>query len=147
MENVLVACSNVCALYPISLAYNAGDHVGTFVLSASLVTSFISHLVENHKHGMPGFVRVSNHTSLLWNRADVVCAYGVVLYVGWIYFAKFPYGFYDAKMVHLAIALACGAISEWDKSAATKWRVFIPFHCAWHVLIFYLVGKVLNVVY
>ncbi len=52
--NLLVAVTNFPAIYAIILAINKHDILTALVITYIASASFLSHLVENHKHGMYG---------------------------------------------------------------------------------------------
>ena len=65
MENVIVALSNYPAILPINTALDNRDF-GTFaVINFVATASFISHLFENHKHGMPGVLNIFGYSLLI----------------------------------------------------------------------------------
>lgn len=85
MENLIVALSNFTCLDPIWKSYDQGDDIITFCsISFVSLASFVSHLFECHKHGMPGISGFLNaypmeEVSYVLNRFDVL---GVFLLFG-----------------------------------------------------------------
>lgn len=140
MENLLVALSNYPVLDVINLAYARGDVLTLTIVSYVGLGSFLSHLFENHKHGMPGWY-LSQETSYALNRIDVS---GVILTIarfGYLYYCK--YGLTYAVLMEntLLVCLALvgvmlNLLSEHDKyNANLKW-LYIPTHALWHIIIF-----------
>lgn len=70
-ENLIVAVSNFPAIYPIITCYQNQDYITLITIGFVAIASLLSHVVENHKHGMPG-IGVSNQISYLLNRFDVL---------------------------------------------------------------------------
>lgn len=108
--------------------------VGTF--------SFLSHLVENHKHVMTGFFEVSKSTSYILNRLDV---FGVLLvFARFLYLYGTRFGFsLEFVIKHylltgmLIAAFLLNLLSEYDKIPATK-KIFVTTHSMWDVGCLYI---------
>lgn len=71
MLNYIVALSNLPILCPLKLAIMNGDYWTGASIGFVGSMSFISHLIENHKHGMEG-IGLSKQVSYLLNRFDVL---------------------------------------------------------------------------
>ena len=52
--NLILAFSNIFAFYPVYYSYIKNDIITMLIILAVSIASVISHLFENHKHGMPG---------------------------------------------------------------------------------------------
>lgn len=74
--NIFVAATNAPGVLPIMRSYNSRDYLTCGCLIFAVGMSAISHLVENHKHGMPGIPGVNKSISMLTNQLDRA---GVVL--------------------------------------------------------------------
>ncbi|AKI80017.1 hypothetical protein QJ850_gp682 [Acanthamoeba polyphaga mimivirus] len=152
MENLIVAISNFPALFPIGLSLLKKDFITFGIITFVSTASFISHLIENHKHGMSG-IGFSQRTSYVWNRLDVL---GCVLSI-----ARFSYLYYNihglsvvsivnnkwlfAMIIPAFILLR---VSEYDKYNPNLKTRYIITHCMWHVCIFNLMYYFLkNIVY
>ncbi len=145
--NVIVALSNLSAFRAISLAYEHGD-VWTFrALAFVAFFSFVSHLVENHKHGMSG-IGLSQTWSYLLNRMDLL---GVFLTAGrFMYlFAQNPSVYINTPYIWIfALPIwALLAASEYDKYNPELRTQYVILHCAWHCCIFKLMYRFLLLTY
>lgn len=148
MENIIVAVSNLPALYPIYVSFIHQDYITTACIVFVALASFASHLFENHKHDMPG-LGLSEQASYCLNRMDVL---GCAL-VGSRFFYKYyyKYGFnLDVVVQNKVSIVSCLLpfiflfISEYDKYNAKLKNKYIITHCIWHVSIFMTMGFVLN---
>lgn len=147
MENVIVAFSNLPVIYPLYGLFKRQDWITFVCLTCAGFASFVSHLVENHKHGMPGFLSVSTTTSIFWNNVDrtfvFLCAFLFVFrYLPLIYHT------FDYKGIHVLLALTTismlNLISEYNKfNSNLKW-MFVHVHCLWHISVFIMVGYIVN---
>jgi hypothetical protein len=140
--NLLTTVTNLVALYPLSLSYQANDKITCGLIAVAMGASMVSHLFESHKHGMWGF-GINPKVSLVLNRIDIVGALflmGRVGYLGYQWYNK------DNNLTYLGIGLGLcyGSllISESDYSASTQKR-FLLFHNIWHMGIFTLLGSFL----
>lgn len=68
MENLLVAVTNLPVILPLYYTWINSDFLSFFVITFVGIFSFVSHLAENHKHGMPGLFAISTSTSYVLNR-------------------------------------------------------------------------------
>ena len=130
MENVLVAFSNLYALLPIYRAIRISNWLTAIILTGAMVSSIVYHLLECHKHQMPG---------LWFGRSEFI--YHLTINIDRLFALLSVYIFYDPTMLwnhrYLAgIALASMTISEtiyrYEK------RPYIFFHIIWHILAFHL---------
>jgi hypothetical protein len=107
-------------------------------LSFVTIASIVSHLAENHKHGMIGLFDVSQHTSWLLNRLDVI---GSILTIGrlsYLYYIKYglniiPNTIQWCLMLSPLIFLR---ISEYDKYNAELRDMYLVTHSIWHLSVF-----------
>ena len=127
MENWIVASSNAPALVAIWFAAAAEDYPSAVLLVLAAFFSFGSHLVENHKHGMPGAIQ---GRSIGWNRCDraavVWCCLRAVYLFVW---HRWPSLW---LLLSMAFFAAFNLASEWDKTRDTKW-FYVMLHCVWHI--------------
>lgn len=138
MENLYVALSNAVAVYPIWLARERP--ADCWLLVGVALASAVSHLVENHKHDMPGVLPWLPPRISFWiNRVDAIFAFCAIARFSYLYlfYAKSV----DLKVVIVAIvAVMVNLISESD----TGKLVYIPWHIVWHLMAFSLVANVLQ---
>ena len=59
MENLLVSLTNLTCLLPLYTTIINKDYYTFMSILFVSLASVISHLVENHKHGMPGYIGYS----------------------------------------------------------------------------------------
>jgi hypothetical protein len=145
MENLLVAVTNLPVILPLLVTWNNNDFLSFFVIAFVGFFSFVSHLVENHKHGMPGFFSVSTSTSYLLNRFDVLGVYMTLGRFLYLYSLKFGFSTEFITKHYILIGALTGSfmlniISEYDKSYETK-MLFIITHSIWHISIFIIMAK------
>lgn len=147
MENILVALSNVPSIFPIYQAHKNNDIVTLSCISFVSVFSFLSHLVENHKHGMPG-IGISPKISYILNRLDVLGCIFAVSRFGKIFLSDLSIlkSITNDKhiMIGLPLVLASSVISEYDKYNPKLKHRYVLFHCLWHIGIFYQMNRVLS---
>lgn len=144
-----MALTNIPAISPIYTTFMKGDSLTLVSIAFVALASFVSHLVENHKHGMPGleygFLK-SQTISYVLNRIDVIGCYLALARFGYLLVYHQSYVIYitwvDQFQLALALALLC--ISEYDKYNPALKPIYIMTHSAWHVYIFYLMHKFLN---
>ena len=145
-DNWTVASSNLAAYYPLILMYVSSDWISFLCLLNVSVASFVSHLFECHKHGMPGN-GVSERTSYLLNRWDVGGCIVFAARFAYIYIDRYgptPWPLVSNGLwpvfVGFLLANAFLRISEYDKYNADRKERYIITHCAWHLLIFQGIG-------
>ena len=146
MENIIVALTNYPALKAIDTAFGNNDPLTALLIGFAGSASFISHLVENHKHNMPGFFPNCSHkTSYLLNRVDVLGVVVLGIRVTSLYYHHYgisPIFFTRYPVFTGCLLLSCGLnlISErWDYVASRK-KLFILTHSLWHLSIFSLLN-------
>ena len=145
-ENWTVACTNLMALYPLVLMYRSADWISFFCLLNVSIASFVSHLFECHKHGMPGN-GASERTSYLLNRWDVAGCVVFAARFAAIFIVRYgptPWplvlnGLWPVFILFL-VANVFLRISEYDKYNARLKDRYIITHCAWHFMIFQVIG-------
>ena len=144
-ENILVALSNLPSLYPIYLSLNHKDYLTTFSLLFVSTFSFLSHLVENHKHGMPG-IGVPRAISHFLNRLDVLGCLFVSSRLAYLYYNKFGFAIGQHKTLLLIHSLPFIPlrISEYDKYNLNLKPMYIVTHSLWHISIFLSLGSFLS---
>jgi len=151
MENLWVALTNVPAFYPIHTTIQHNDVITAWCLMFVTLFSFSSHLVENHKHGMPG-IGFSKTTSWALNRLDVlgcILVFLRVAYLCWQHHTQTPWLLVQQLLadwtflVQIAISLGLSRISEYDHYNPKLKRFYIVTHSLWHISIFFLIDKFL----
>jgi len=140
MSNWIVALTNMPAILPIWQSVINQDYLTTACIGFVSFMSFVSHLVENHKHGMPG-IGYTKNTLYVLNRLDVVGAVSTGLRFMYLYYVKFGF---SVKGIIEHPYLAMGAliaflllrISEYDKYNVQLRTMYMITHSLWHVSIF-----------
>lgn len=133
LDNLPTTISNLLMLWPIRLAYRNNDILTVFCISFVMFFSFVSHLVENHKHNMNG-IGVSKKISYLLNRLDVL---GCILVISRFLYLMYEYEFdiTPDDIFNILIAVTINIISEIDKNNINfKWKHYIPLHSLWHIM-------------
>ena len=139
MENIIVAISNFPALFPIKLAIYNNDCLTCCAVLFVFIASFVSHLFENHKHGMVGIANINPNISYILNRFDIL---GVILVL--LRFAYLIYVYSIKKLItndfdiiiYLIVSSIFNIISEHDKYNAKLKKIYIVTHIIWHISIF-----------
>ncbi len=150
--NIYLAISNVLVILPLRTSYLNGDIITFSTIFFVGLMSFLSHLFENHKHGMKGFISVpinininincSYSLSYVLNRFDVLgCIFVLVRFLQLFYKYMYNYNEYvlnDINIIVMALfSLSLNLISEYDKTIKTRCRYVIT-HSLWHVCIYYV---------
>ena len=148
LSNFIVAVSNFPAVYPIYLSFANKDYLTASSICFVAAASFISHLAENHKHGMSG-IGFSRRTSYILNRFDVIGCFIVAARFSYIYYAKYGFFFdivFKNKFAFVAYCLpfALLMISECDKYNPALKKTYIVAHSTWHIAIFTVIGSFLK---
>jgi len=144
MENLVVAASNFTAVLPIYTAFVHRDILTASTLIFVVGASVASHLVENHKHGMPGFFPgFPKDSSYLLTKIDVFACVLVVLRMGPLLYpclAAIPWSQWLIAIGLFGLLQA----SEWDKHNPRYKRRYIFMHCLWHMGVFLHLYNVLR---
>lgn len=148
MENLLVALTNVPCVIPILTSLKQRDYVTATCVAFVSLASIVSHLFENHKHGMPG-LGLSPTVSYYLNRADVIGCIVVVTRFLQLYTRNYgssitPILQNKSILVAFLVSFFCLRVSEYTYSAKYKWSLYIPFHSLWHLSIFPLMSAFLD---
>lgn len=165
MENFIVAISNYPAIQLFQTVCHQEDSITAFLVSFVSIMSFLSHLFENHKHGMSGMklewlginYRSSVEVSYFLNRCDVLGV--IILGIRFIFLYYNEYGVdinplfintisdksYIALLINNTnlistglICLSFNIISEYDKYNPKLKYLYIVTHSIWHYSIFML---------
>lgn len=155
IANILVAGSNVFGLCPIMRSYQRQDYITTGAIGFVTGASFLSHLIENHKHGMPGLAcfGFSTNTSYFLNRLDILGCILVSCRLGYLYLKKHSLSLrpiLNSKylLIGSLFALSLNLISEYDKYNINLKGMYIMTHICWHTSIFLIIDKFLqNIIY
>jgi hypothetical protein len=148
-ENILVACTNYPAIYSIKQAFWANDTITFIVLLFVALASFISHLVENHKHGMNG-IGLSTKVSFYLNRVDIIACICVIFRLIYLYCAKYGTNINillknKYKVLIMITPIIFLAISEYDKYNHNLKTLYIIMHSLWHISIFVVINIFLKI--
>lgn len=137
MPNLILSLSNLYGLLAVSVLYNNNDMFGAIILSGTILSSMIYHLIEHHKHNLVGLSE--------FNLCDTVCHHQT-----FINFDRFfacssvlyllTYDLIIEHIVLTVIALICLSISETTQYIEHRIikRLFVPLHFIWHILAFHL---------
>lgn len=145
MMNLLTTFTNFTVYYPIRYALLKGDFITASIVGLSGGASMISHLFESHKHNMWGF-GTDSVISYYLNRLDVGMVSLTLLRCFQLWYQSgLRLSLFQGN--HLLIisticASLCNLISEQDPG----YTFYIPFHCIWHLSIFLILFKYLQIV-
>ncbi|QGR54308.1 putative membrane protein [Moumouvirus maliensis] len=148
LSNIIVGISNLPAYYAIKLSFNNSDYLTCAALSFVFSASFISHLTENHKHGMSG-IGFSPKTSYILNRFDVLGCIINIIRFGYLYYSKYGTNFNvlieNKTLIYFSLlSFLLLRISEYDKYNPKLKNIYIMTHCLWHISIFTLIYHFLD---
>jgi hypothetical protein len=134
LANIIVAISNFPSVYQILISNNKKDYLTTPCIGFVAVFSFLSHLVENHKHGMNG-IGLSTNFSYILNRFDVLGCFLVTARFLYIYLLRYGLSFnvfvaHKKILIYAIISLILNVISEFDKYNPTLKSLYLIIHCA-----------------
>lgn len=135
--NIVTAMTNAEAIYPLYVCYKAGDPSMAYLVAVAATASLVSHLFENHKHGMEGF-GFSRRISIATNVVDILASLILIGTVG-----KMAWNLYlKGDSLFLAKIFACYGVcnvflllNESDYSASTQ-RRYLVCHNIWHIGVF-----------
>ena len=147
MENIIVALTNLPVILPIRTSYLKGDMLTATTIGFVGLASFVSHLAENHKHGMIG-IGLSKKVSYYLNRLDILGCILTGARLGYLYYNRYGITISPIKTVdifRILIAFMFLRISEYDKYNSTLKWIYIPMHSLWHISIFMLMNRFLKV--
>lgn len=133
--NILLALTNVIGLIPVYSCYVRGDIPTALILFYTVTFSFLSHLVENHKHDMIG-IGLSRRHSYILNRLDVLFCFITLFRFLQVYNIFRDYRFVTFTLKLLIINL----ISEYY----TPRHMYVITHSIWHVGIYLLMNNIVN---
>ena len=145
--NVWMSANNILSIVPIYKSYTKKDYITTGTIGFVSFMSVISHLAENHKHGMLGIGWRTN-TSYILNKLDVAGSIMVIVRFAYLYYNK--YGTIIPKVRHRSICLMSlfavifMKISEYDKYNDQLRSMYIIFHSIWHLSIYPIMNKFLT---
>lgn len=135
LANIFVAVTNFPVVFPVITACGHGDVVTACVITYVGLASFISHLAENHKHGMAG-IGFSREISYFLNRLDVLGCVLTVMRLGYLYYMRYGVGIMDSRMLILFVPIVFLQISEYDKYNPALKNVYILYHSIWHITVY-----------
>jgi hypothetical protein len=142
MENIFVANTNLLVLYPIIVCLNAQDFVTAYTIGFVGFASFISHLAENHKHGMRG-VGFSIQTSFLLNRLDVLGCILLIIRLAQLYYTRhgLTLSISNLHIIQILFVITLNLISEYDNQNIKLKSRYIITHSLWHISVFITIGN------
>lgn len=166
MENLIVAVSNYPVIYLFQTTCIHQDIYTAILVSFVGYMSFLSHLYENHKYGMPGLSlkwlssRPTRKISYFLNRCDVIGVIMLCVRLLYLYFNKYGLCFdplfktinssHDIQFIILnssydlqfiiggLLCLILNIISNIDKYNPRLKYFYILTHSLWHYSIFTL---------
>lgn len=142
LYNIMMAVSNLTCILPIYCCYTHQDYISMCCIGSLSIFSMISHLIENHKHGMMGIPGISKEQSILFNRLDVLFCYIVIFRL--LYLCN--YGMLLSQYYFMTIIPCCAlmVISEYDKYNIQLQTRYLITHSIWHFTVFLIMNKFLR---
>lgn len=154
--NLMLTVTNVFAVFPLYEAGVAGDYTTLYVILFTALMSTASHLVQNHKHGQKGIIRVSEDTSRALNTLDVIGCALVAARVGWLYCtyigmsATLPLFLVILScIVNIGsdIALQSGSTTDAILMFGSTQNAFAIMHSMWHMSAYVGLALTLQCIY
>lgn len=144
MENICIAFTNIASLPVIMKSMHEKDEITKNILIFVSLSSFVSHLIEKHKHGMTSFSFITNDMSYFMNRMDVLGCFMTIIRFILLFYKK--YGLNVNKAIDypyylLPICFCFNILSEFDKTQSTK-KIYIICHSIWHLSVFYILDRI-----
>lgn len=139
MENIIVALTNIPCIFPIYRSFIHHDYWTFAALTFVSIGSIVSHLIENHKHGMIGFPNISKETSYLWNRIDVLGSRLLIIRLLYLFYKKCHLSMiinHPSQWFIMLSPILFLKVSEYDKYNARLKPVYIVTHSIWHITVF-----------
>lgn len=133
MENIIVSMTNLSAIGPIVLSFMYSDYWTMFTILFVAIFSFLSHLVQNHKHCMPG-IGFSQNISRKLNEIDIFGCVFVIIRFEILLQHKYILNY--AYILTLLILILINFYSESDKINQSFKIKYIVSHSIWHIGIF-----------
>ena len=139
--NLITTLTNVTCIFPIYRSFIRRDWITFGVIGFVSVVSAISHLVENHKHGMIGFFPVDPYTSWIFNQIDVL---GSILVIGrliWLFYKKYrtnsaPITSRPKEWLLMLLPIIFLRISEYDKYNRELRSMYLLTRSIWHLSVY-----------
>jgi hypothetical protein len=144
--NVIMAVTNITAIYPIKYAFLKKDYTTSLMTSCVALFSTFSHLFESHKHKMWGF-GIGQNTSLFLNQLDRL---GVFLLVGRSFYLWWLNGkrlTIIKRRIGLFIAISGSFLLNILSEQDYGYDYYIPLHSFWHLSIYLLFRRFLKIIY
>jgi hypothetical protein len=137
MQNLITSITNITCIYPIYRSFIRKDWITMSTLSFVSAASVISHLAENHKHGMPGLFNIDPYISFLLNRADVFGSIMTISRLIWLYYQKNGINFtFTMEWILMLLPLIFLRVSEYDKYNVKLRTMYLITHSIWHLSVF-----------
>ncbi len=136
--NLLLALSNVVALLPLYLVHQQHDLITLHCVMFVSSMSFISHLLENHKHAMTGINGISSSVSYWFNRLDVLGCIIMTLRLTYMYLVTNGFQVHEYLMnpeIWLLIlnSFVVLRLSEYDQLNSEIRTQYVVTHIVWHI--------------
>ena len=148
LYNIINAFSNLTAVDTLITCLQQKDYTTVFCIIFAALSSFFSHLAENHKHNLPGVLGLTPRQSYILNRIDVLAVSVTIAKMIVIYYHRYGTSLFYFKIhpkftLLLLIALILNLASERVPVIAENPAYYSWCHSTWHILIFILVREFL----
>jgi len=140
-QNILLSISNLFALKPLITLYHQGNKLGFYLVLGSTFSSMAYHLIEHHKHGMPGiewFSSIQSHHAFI--NVDRIFACLSIIY----FWPKFDYTNIQILMPAV-VGLVSMTFSEMIYKQKEEQLEYILYHLVWHFLAYYTLYQMIRV--
>ncbi len=148
MENLWMCLNNLPCILPMINSYKNNDMITFSTIGYVASMSAISHLLENHKHGMPGFF--TTNLSYFFNRLDVIGSVLTIIRFLYLYYVKYGFNLQPINKYLIILTLLsfmCLKISEYDNQNILLKGQYIFFHSLWHISIYPIMDSFLSIIY
>jgi len=142
LTNTFMALTNLVALPSIIQLFQQTRYVEFFVVFGAAISSFIYHLIEHHKHGMPG---IGYFDSRFWHifflNMDRVFAFLTVIILAYYN----PNAITKKRIIFTGlIALVFMTLSETLYRPVRYQKQYIILHTIWHIMAYTRIHLVIN---
>lgn len=124
LPNLILAVTNLVGILPIFKCLDNDDTITFGILSYMVAISTISHLVENHKHNMPG-IGYSKKVSRILNNMDIGMCFITAMRLLFV-----------ASNIRYYSLMGITLINIVSGSRSNSRTEYVIYHSMWHILIY-----------
>ncbi len=137
MENVILALTNFSAVFAIHAYALRGDYLRAAAIFFAAAASFVYHLIECHKHAMPGIgCCTTKRDHILSINIARFFAFVAVFVCGWNahFHELFATNYMYIILAIIGITMS-EQVSDYFEPPTQRW-IHVIFHSLWHISVF-----------